>query len=101
MSGQAAETVRARRGREANARSRISAAGYTQTGWRSVRSPMDAARIVSDDAAERIHAASLTILEEIGIDFLSDEARAIAVSAGATPGPEPMRLRFDRALGAI
>jgi trimethylamine--corrinoid protein Co-methyltransferase len=54
--------------------------------------------MASPEALARIHDASLTILEEIGLDFLSAEARAIAVAAGAKAGPEPERLRFDRAL---
>jgi trimethylamine--corrinoid protein Co-methyltransferase len=54
--------------------------------------------LIGPDAVERLHDAALTILEEIGMDFLSAEARAIALAAGATPGPGPERLRFDRAL---
>lgn len=54
--------------------------------------------MISDDALARIHHASLTILEEIGLDFLSPQAREIAVASGAKAGPEPERLRFDRAL---
>jgi trimethylamine--corrinoid protein Co-methyltransferase len=89
---------RARRGREAQSRERAAAARIQQAPWGTpahVAAPM---RLVSDASLEQFHAASLTILEEIGMDFLSAEARAIAVAAGATAGPEPERLRFDRAL---
>ena len=87
-----------RRGREAQSRDRVAAALIPQAAWGSPRHVSDATRIVPDDALARIHDTSLTILEEIGIDFLSPQARALAIAAGATPGPEPERLRFDRAL---
>ena len=54
--------------------------------------------IVSADALERIHQASLTILEEIGMDFLDAEARDICVKAGATVAPGTIRVCFDRAM---
>ena len=54
--------------------------------------------IVSADALEAIHQASLTILEEIGMDFLDAEARDICVKAGATVAPGSIRVRFDRAM---
>ncbi len=89
---------RARRGREAQARERTAAAAFRQTEWGGPRHATGPLGLVDDAALDRIHAASLTILEEIGMDFLSAEARTIAIAAGATPGPEPERLRFDRAL---
>ncbi len=38
------------------------------------RRPFAPVKAVSDDQLEAIHETSLTILEEIGIDFLHDEA---------------------------
>ena len=87
-----------RRGREAQSAARSAAARIPQAGWGSPRNTSAPLALVSDAALERIHDASLTILEEIGMDFLSPQARAIAVAAGAKAGPEPERLRFDRAL---
>ena len=87
-----------RRGREAQSAARTAAARLPQAAWGSPRHCSTPLALVSDAALERIHDASLTILEEIGMDFLSPQARAIAVAAGAKAGPEPERLRFDRAL---
>jgi trimethylamine---corrinoid protein Co-methyltransferase len=76
----------------------MAAAVIPQAPWGAPPRVSDAARIVSEEGLTRIHETSLTILEEIGMDFLSPQARAIAIAAGAKPGPEPERLRFDRAL---
>lgn len=51
--------------------------------------------VVSADEIESIHDASLQILEEIGMDFLDRDARALLGDAGATLG-EGERVRFDR-----
>jgi trimethylamine---corrinoid protein Co-methyltransferase len=53
---------------------------------------------VSEDALEAIHLASLTVLEEIGIDMLHDGARAMLKEAGADVDPNSKRVRFDRGL---
>ncbi len=51
---------------------------------------------VSADELESIHLASLTILEEIGMDFLLPQARDLMQQAGATVDGE--RVRIDRGL---
>lgn len=48
--------------------------------------------LVSDDELEAIHETSLTILSEIGVDFLSAEARNIVASAGAEVNGERVRI---------
>ncbi len=55
-------------------------------------------RAVTDDQLEAMHETSLTILEEIGIDFLHDEARAILKDAGADVDPASQRVRLPRQL---
>jgi len=50
--------------------------------------------IVSDDQLESIHQASLTVLQEIGLDVLHDEARAILKEAGADVANDGDRIRF-------
>lgn len=87
-----------RRGREAQSRERTAAALVPQAPWGGPRHVTAPLALLDDDALGRIHATALTILEEIGMDFLSPGARAIAVAAGARAGPEPERLRFDRGL---
>ncbi|MCR9151395.1 MAG: trimethylamine methyltransferase family protein [Rhodobacteraceae bacterium] len=87
-----------RRGRAAQSSARSAAARIPQAprgGPRHCTAPLS---FVAPEALVQIHEASLTILEEIGMDFLSPRARAMAISAGATAGPEPERLRFDRGL---
>jgi trimethylamine--corrinoid protein Co-methyltransferase len=60
---------------------------------RLIYPPVDA---VSADQLEAIHAASLQILEEIGLDVLLPEARAIYKAAGASV--DGQRVRLDRHL---
>ena len=54
--------------------------------------------LVSRDELESIHQAALTVLKEIGIDFLHDGARATLKDAGADVDPASRRVRFDPAL---
>ena len=69
-----------------------------QKPFRQPRRRFPATDIVSADALEAIHDASLTILEEIGMDFLNAEARAIMVKAGATVEPGTIRVRMPRGM---
>jgi len=57
--------------------------------------PLD---LISADELESIHQAALTVLNEIGIDFLHDGARALLKEAGADVDPASKRVRFDPAL---
>ncbi len=54
--------------------------------------------VVSEDELESVHQASLEILQEIGMDFLHEEARAMLKAAGADVDPNSDRVRFDPAL---
>ncbi|OOG67821.1 hypothetical protein BLJAPNOD_01772 [Ensifer sp. M14] len=54
--------------------------------------------VLSDDALEAVHQASLTILEEIGMDVILPEARERMKVAGADVTPGTDRVRFDRGL---
>jgi trimethylamine--corrinoid protein Co-methyltransferase len=87
-----------RRGREAQSSARSAAARLPQQSWGSLRHASAPLALIGPESVERIHQASLTILEEIGMDFLSPQARSIALAAGAQLGDGPERLRFDRAL---
>jgi trimethylamine--corrinoid protein Co-methyltransferase len=57
--------------------------------------PLD---LVSKDELESIHRAALTVLKEIGIDFLHEGARAMLKTVGADVDPGSQRVRFDPAL---
>ncbi len=54
-----------------------------QLPWRQPRNPHAPMKILSDDQVEAIHHASLRILEELGIELMSVEARALFREAGA------------------
>ena len=54
--------------------------------------------LISRRRTESIHRAALTVLQEIGLDFLHDGAKAILKDAGADVDPASKRVRFDPAL---
>ena len=60
--------------------------------------PFAPVELVSRDELESIHQAALTVLKEIGVDFLHDEARAMLKDAGADVDPASRRVRFEPAL---
>jgi len=62
------------------------------------QSPFAPLELVSRDELESIHLSALKVLQEIGIDFLHDEARAMLKQAGADVDPSSKRVRFDPAL---
>jgi len=62
---------------------------------RPLRPPYD---WLSADELERLHDASLTILETVGIDFLDDEALDLWQQAGAQVDRATHRVRIDRDL---
>ena len=61
--------------------------GIAQLPWRNYRNPYKPIEVLSADQLEAIHGASLRILEEIGMDFLDDEALAVMKKAGAEVKP--------------
>ncbi|MCR9125112.1 MAG: trimethylamine methyltransferase family protein [Rhodobacteraceae bacterium] len=63
-----------------------------------VRNPYDPMRILSDDQVETIHAASLRVLCEIGIQVDSAAARALLRAAGADVAAGTARVRLDPGL---
>lgn len=91
-------TRRRRRGGAEGAEIEAAAPRLAQPPRRAVRNPYRPIEILADDAVERIHDASLTILEEIGMEVLSGEARTIMKAAGADVREGAERVRFDRNL---
>ena len=51
---------------------------------------------LDDDQLERIHDAAMRIVEEIGIDFLHEEARGILKRAGCDVRADSVTVRMDR-----
>lgn len=86
----------ARENRRHSARRR--ATGIEQLPWRSLRNPYDPLEMLSADQVEAIHDASLRVLEEIGIEFLSDRALDVLAAAGARVDRGDKLVRFDRGL---
>ncbi|MCD2184234.1 trimethylamine methyltransferase family protein [Rhizobium sp. GN54] len=70
----------------------------TGSRYLKLRNTMASSSVLSDDAVEAIHQASLTILEEIGMDIILPEARERMKAAGADVTPGTDRVRFDRGL---
>jgi trimethylamine--corrinoid protein Co-methyltransferase len=85
------------------ARKRRVRGGIKQVPWRHYRNPYKPIEVLSADQIEAIHESSLKVLEEIGMDFLDEEALAILKSAGAEVQPGTQRVRFPRGLvlGAV
>lgn len=73
------------------------ALGLAQLPFKRLRNPFPPFEILSADQIEAIHAASLRVLAEIGMNFLLPEARAILADAGAEIDPSSTRVRFDPA----
>jgi trimethylamine--corrinoid protein Co-methyltransferase len=65
---------------------------------RQPQAPFPPLDLVSRDELESIHNAALTVLKEIGVDFLHDGARAMLKQAGADIDADSKRVRFDPAL---
>jgi len=91
-----AEGAGGRRGR--SGRRASPAFSFSQAPWGQQQNPHPPMALISEDALEAIHEASLTVLEEIGLDFMHDEARAILKAAGAQVANGSQRVRMDRAI---
>src|SRR5690606_11313238 len=76
------EPGHARRGGRAGKR-RGTGSAFEQPPFRQLTVPFQPTEIVSADELEAIHLASLRVLEEIGLEVLHDEARAIMKRHGA------------------
>jgi trimethylamine--corrinoid protein Co-methyltransferase len=82
----------------ARRRPRREAGGISQSPWRNLVNPYQPIEVLSEEQVERIHAASMRILEEHGLEFLNDTALDILAGAGASVDRGTRRVRFDRGL---
>ena len=71
-----------------------------QLPWQDVVNPFAPMAVLSDDQVESIHLTSLRILEELGIEVMSDRAVGILRAAGATVDASSGVVRLDRGLVA-
>ena len=69
-----------------------------QAPFEQIQNPYPPVEILSEEAMDQIHNASLTVLEEIGVNFLLPEARELLRKAGADTRKDDTRVRFDRNL---
>ena len=74
------------------------AGGLAQLPWRQVVNPYKPVELLSADQVETIHQASLSILEEMGIEFMSDRALRLLKEAGADVDFDSQVVRFERGL---
>ena len=79
-------------------RKRRTSGGLKQLPWRSITNPYDPIEVLDEEQVERIHEASLEVLETLGMKILSDQALDLLDSAGADVDRETRRVRFDRGL---
>jgi trimethylamine--corrinoid protein Co-methyltransferase len=86
-----------RRGGGRSGNARRSGAGLAQAPWTL---PVNADRPtepLTEEGVQAIHDVAMRILEEIGIDFLNEEAKAVLQRAGCAVEPAGDRVRMDRA----
>lgn len=78
--------------------SRKSGLSFSQLPATQRRHRMKAVDIVSADELEMIHETSLKVLEEIGMDFIHEEAKKILAKKGAEVDRNSDRVRFPKEL---
>lgn len=54
--------------------------------------------VLTAEQLEAVHLTSLRILEELGIEVMSDRARGFLAAAGAQVDPASLMVRLDRGL---
>ena len=84
-------------GRAGNTR-RGSGVAISQLPWQIPQLLDDPTEPLSPEGLTAIDDGAMRILEEIGIDFLHEDAKAHLKAAGADVDPDSNRVRFDRAL---
>ena len=84
---------RTRRGRKT-----ASSAGLDQQPWHSVQNHMAPMAPLTADQLETVHQASLKIIEEYGVEVMSQKARNLFRAAGAMVDDATELVRVDRAI---
>lgn len=85
-------------GRRGNRRARSERQRFNQLPWRNLVNPYAPIEVLSADQVEEIHLASLRVLEDLGVAFLSPEALDILQDAGADVDHTTQVTRFERGL---
>ncbi len=79
-------------------RPRRTGGGIQQLPFRRLTNPFRPLEVVSEDQLEAIHATSLRILAEVGVEVLGDRAIDRLAAAGATVDRASRRVRLDPGL---
>jgi trimethylamine---corrinoid protein Co-methyltransferase len=82
--------------REGRGRTRRVAGSLSQLPWRPLKNPYRPLEVLDEDQLEAIHQASMRILEEFGLEILSDAALDRFAAAGADVDRGTRRVRLDR-----
>lgn len=90
--------MRDRKGERHARRRERQASPLLQRPFRPIRNPYPPLEILSPPQLERIHDASMHILENVGLDFFDDEALAIWQQAGAKVDRAARHVWIDRGL---
>ncbi len=72
--------------------------GLGQPPWRRIANPFPPIEVLEPEQIERIHQASLSILENFGLEMLNPEALDILAAHGAEVDRATSRVRMDRGL---
>lgn len=95
-----AGSPRQARGRRAGGRAgnlrRSGGAAIQQSPWIVPRNRDVAIAPLDDEAIARIHNGAMRILEEIGISFLNEDAKAVLKASGCDVDPDSDRVRMGR-----
>jgi len=94
----AARIVDHTRRRQGGRGRRIGGSQIPQLGWQELVNPYAPMELLSADQLEAIHATSLRILEELGIEFMSARALEVFARAGATVDRGSSTVRLERGL---
>lgn len=69
-----------------------------QLPWQILKNPYKPIEIIYEEQIEQIHHTSMRILEEVGMDILDEDARALMKQCGAKVTAGSHRVYFDRYL---
>lgn len=87
---------RRRRGKEPRSKREIGK--VDQLPWQVVENNLPPLKLLSEEQLERIHQASLEILRDMGLEFMSKKALEVLDNAGAYVDRTTQMVRFDPAL---
>lgn len=97
MDGDTKEQGRRRGGGRAGNARRGAAAALAQMPWAPPLNSDRPTEPLSPEGVEAVHDGAMRVLEEIGIDFLNEEAKSILKASGCAIEPGSDRVRMDRA----